>query len=53
MSKLCPVCKKNTIKDDNAPKCLSCVREEYKKIQHRISVSKATYRDRIVLTRAE
>ena len=50
MAKICPVCNKTVIKDDKAPKCLPCVREEYKKIAHRIVYSKITYRDRILLT---
>lgn len=54
MSKVCPVCKKNIIKNEEAPKCLECVRTEFKEKGHRIVVARmAAPRDRIVLTRAE
>jgi hypothetical protein len=54
MSKICPVCKKNTIKNEEAPKCLECVRTEYKEKGHRIVMARMSApRDRIVLTRSE
>jgi hypothetical protein len=50
MAKTCPVCKVTVIKDENAPKCLPCVRKEYKKMAHRIADSKIRYRNSILLT---